>query len=851
MGAPPVTPERSSVGLSKLETSDLSLLYYDPIQTYLTPYIARAYENSFAFHHRTFHWTPWDKPTIYLRDLRDAGQAVVRETPTNVIIVDIAPFPVTFETFTPGERFFTLMDHELGHIATTDLWNDDDAFWRNFFHGKPAPIAEHPESILYNYLAAPRTMAPRWYFEGSAVFLETWMGGGLGRAQGAYDEMVFRAMVRDHAHFYDPLGLESEGIFTDFQIGANDYLYGTRFYSYLALTYGPDKIIQWLARAPDSKAYYSSQFEHVFGKPLDDAWADWVKFEHDFQEKNLAQVTQYPVTPTTRLTTHILGSVSRSFYDPKSDSLIAGFRYTGQLAHIGVLSLKTGEVRRLVNIKGPALYRVTSLAYDPNKGIVYYTTDNNAYRDLMALDIATGDSKMLIEDGRVGDIALSPTDKALWGIRHLNGIDTLVRSDPPYSNWHLIYTFPYGHTLFDLDISPDGQLLSASVGEINGDQRIDIYRLSDLVAGNVTAVTTMTRGSSVPEGGVFSPDGKYLYATSYYTGVSNVYRLELASGKIEAVSNAVTGYFRPLPMADGSLIVDEYTGEGFSPVRIDPKPLDDLGTIKFLGTEVAAAHPEVKTWAVGSPARVPLDSMVTDRGPYEPLDEMRLESAYPMIMGYKAHAAAGGYVLFEDPLGFDELAINFAYSPYTGLPAKEDFHGDITFHTLYWKIGYWHNSANFYDLFGPVDRSRRGDAVFGGYQDVLIYDLPRQLTFKADVAFYTGLDTLPGAQNIHSNNPNIASAKVQFLYENLDKSLGAVDYEAGYRANLTLSTDYAHNTAFPQIRGGFRFRFRAPMEPHVVLALQLGRSERRQDGKCPRLFLHGRIRQQLCRCGRD
>ena len=56
--------------------------------------------------------------------------------------------------------------------------------------------------ILYNYLTTPRVNVPRWYLEGSAVFMETWMAGGLGRAQGGYDEMVFRAMVRDDAHFY-------------------------------------------------------------------------------------------------------------------------------------------------------------------------------------------------------------------------------------------------------------------------------------------------------------------------------------------------------------------------------------------------------------------------------------------------------------------------------------------------------------------------------------------------------------------------------------------------------------------------------------------------------------------------
>ena len=33
-----------------------------------------------------------------------------------------------------------------------------------------------------------------------------------------------------------------------------------------------------------------------------------------------------------------------------------------------------------------------------------------------------------------------------------------------------------------------------------------------------------------------------------------IYRFELANQKVEAVSNAVTGLFRPIPRPDGSLI---------------------------------------------------------------------------------------------------------------------------------------------------------------------------------------------------------------------------------------------------------------------------------------------------------
>jgi len=183
------------------ETDDLRLLYFDPAETYLTPYVGKAFHNSMAFQRRIFDWTPWDKTTVLLKDFSDYGNAAARSSPNNALLIDIAPLSRTFETFTASERVFTLMNHELVHVATMDVWNDQDAGWRRFFRGKPMAISKHPESMIYNYLATPRVNVPRWYLEGSAVFMETWMAAGLGRAQGAYDEMVFRSMVRDDAHF--------------------------------------------------------------------------------------------------------------------------------------------------------------------------------------------------------------------------------------------------------------------------------------------------------------------------------------------------------------------------------------------------------------------------------------------------------------------------------------------------------------------------------------------------------------------------------------------------------------------------------------------------------------------------
>ena len=111
----------------------------------------RAFENAIEWHKKRFNWKPWDRTTVLIKDFGDYGNAAARSSPNNAVLLDVAPLSQRMETFTPGERFFTLINHELAHVATLDVWNKRDAFWRKFLGGKPMPIQEHPESILYNF----------------------------------------------------------------------------------------------------------------------------------------------------------------------------------------------------------------------------------------------------------------------------------------------------------------------------------------------------------------------------------------------------------------------------------------------------------------------------------------------------------------------------------------------------------------------------------------------------------------------------------------------------------------------------------------------------------------------------
>ena len=169
---------------------------------------------------------------------------------------------------------------------------------------------------------------------------------------GGYDEMVFRAMVRDDAHIYDVVGLESEGTSADFQTGANSYLYGTRFMTWLCYTYGPGKLMEWVTRGENTKRYFGSRFSQVYGMGMAAAWKMWIAGERNWQEANLKEIRKYPVTQPQRISSKSLGSVSRAYYDSKLNVMYAGIRYPAHMASVAAVHLDTGKHRGAEGYQG-------------------------------------------------------------------------------------------------------------------------------------------------------------------------------------------------------------------------------------------------------------------------------------------------------------------------------------------------------------------------------------------------------------------------------------------------------------------------------------------------------------------
>ena len=777
-------PLYADTGLSFVETKDLRVVYYSPKGTFLVPAAVQNLTASLEANRKIFGYSPSDKVNVLLQDFSDVSSAAVMPVPRNRIFIDTAPQSDPYEYTSAGELLAWLSAHEVSGLMTIDKPGPSEERYRSFFQGKVGVDSSHPESVFYRYLTNPRLSSPGWFREGAAVFSETWLMGGLGRAQGGYDEMVFRAMVRDDAHFYDPLGLVANGTEVTFQTGAAAYLYGTRFMNYLALTYGPNRVVSWWSMSTASRSDYAVDFQRVFGLQLPRAWKDWVEWEKDFQKNNLAKVRENPLTPFKDLTTAPLGAVSRSFLSADGSTLYAATQRPGQLASLVGIQLQNGKLTPLHEVVGPSGVKVTSLAYDSANATLFYTSDNDSLRNLEAFDLRTGASRTLLKKARIGDIAFNAADRSLWGIRFNNGLAMLVRVSYPYNDYELVHLFKYGERPFDLDVSPDGAMLAYSLtrpGKSLSTPLTEVHILRTAQAAEDTAHPhrTFKLEGAVPEGFIFSKDGRSLYGSSYYTGVSNIYSYDIERDVIEAVSNTDVGFFSPVTVNTNRLIVSRYTAQGFVPTLVDITPTKDMSAIRFLGEQVAEQHPEVRTWIQQPAAGLPFEASVIRRGDYEPAKELGLQSVIPTIERYKQSTALGLAADFSDPMGFAILSLTAGYSPDKDLSSRERVHATADFHYGRWTMGAKWNAANFYDFFGPVKRSRKGYSGYVNYERPLVYDPPMTVDFVANAAYYGDLEALPKFQNVRSPSRQLSTLSVGFRSTNLRSSPGAVDFEAG------------------------------------------------------------------------
>ena len=195
--------------------------------------------------------------------------------------------------------------------------------------------------------------------------------------------------------------------------------------------------------------------------------------------------------------------------------------------------------------------------------------------------------------------------------------------------------------------------MSGMLADTTGRQKFVRFAIDKLRAGDGAFDTVHDFEFSTGGGFTLSADGTKLYGTSYFTGVSNIFRFDVASGAMDVLSNTETGLYWPIPRP-------RRWGHR-SPVRLrihrpglpsrcpsTRRTLTDVNAIKYFGQQVIEKYPIVRDWKLPPAARINVAALTTKAGAYVAWKNLKPAALYPIVEGYKDTASYGARMDFTD-----------------------------------------------------------------------------------------------------------------------------------------------------------------------------------------------------------
>lgn len=753
---------------------------YRDSHSHLVNHILSSAEQSLRKISQLFNYEPSERIIINTYDVSDYGYGGTTSIPLNFIRLEIEPLEPGYEVVPYNERFQWLLSHELVHIAVNDGASGIEKFFRSVF-GKVNPDKNRPLTIPFSLLTGHNRYTPRWHQEASAVYLETWLSGGFGRVLGNFDEMYFRSLVFEDKNFPGDVYLDGILGHESFLIETLYYIYGGRFITHLAIKYGNKKIIRWFA-ADDNEFYpgYKGKFKDIFNINFNSAWNDFIKEEKEFQKKNIQSLTNVRLTEHRILSEEPFGFVTQPYYSKKMNSMIFGYHRSHELATLKQFELGNFKnSKKITSLQTPSAIGVASTAFDDSLDIIFYTTNNNQlYRDIRLYDLKSNDDIMLFEDCRTGHLTISSGKHELWGIQHNAGNAILVKSEYPFQVLETMVIFETGDEIQQLSVNNKGDFLAAILHRSNGNQSIIISDLSNIKNGGKFQFSTISSSGS-PENPSWSSDDNYLVWNAYTNGVSNIYRCDLRTGEVKALTHNVTGFFKPVYISEDSLFVFEFTTEGLKPSLIANLPAERLPAINYLGQQVIDKNPEVIDWALQNISKISDQSEFSDQKKFNSINNLQIQTFIPTISGFQKSKVLGIFSQISDPLLRNEISIEAGISPFKEIMNKIRFHLKFKYdiHQRFY-VAAEHNPADFFDLFNDRKRGTLGNRFAVGHNDFWLYDNPLKIKQTTELSYYT--DTRFINDNLtEASEPDFFVFRTEFEYKNLRRTIGSFDFEHG------------------------------------------------------------------------
>lgn len=490
-------------------------------------------------------WKPWGRTEIVITDTTGISNALTTPIPYNYILFFVTP-PQGDSTLNYYENWLEdIFRHEFVHVLHLDMYGGPNI----------------PLRWVFGRLVTPNALTPGWVREGISTQQESLTGKG--RVHNSFSAMMLRVDIYNNQFL--SLDQMAGNQFT--WPGSNAaYIYGGKFWAYLADTYGQDKVVEFSKRYSDSIWLFSlnnkarKTFDNKNFFMLHREWKAGLteKFEKLRQElvsegltplEEIKQIKGVISNPTLSRDGKYLLYTQVNYFDPPE------------------LRIRRTDGTEDKRIKKKVIGNQFSFSPDGKKVIYsriaryrgYYL-----YYDIYELDLKTKKSKRVTYGKRAFHPDYSPDGKKIVYASNKLTTTQLFLWDIEEKKASPL-TKPQKAVQFSNPrFSPDGKLIAVSQWK-KGQRDIYLYDLE----GNV--VTQVTNDTAIDNNPSFSPDGKNLFYSSDLTGITNIYRYELNPGVTERITNVLTGLFSP-QYANGKIYLKHYFGRGYDLKSMDYDP---------------------------------------------------------------------------------------------------------------------------------------------------------------------------------------------------------------------------------------------------------------------------------------
>ena len=211
----------------------------------------------------------------------------------------------------------------------------------------------------------------------------------------------------------------------------------------------------------------------------------------------------------------------------------------------------------------------------------------------------------------------------------------MVFTEYPYKSVNPVFTFDFSEELSHLSVTKSGDKLAAVVHQASGQQSIILFDKNNLLLSGEPVNYQIITSEGSPENPSWSDDGLRLYWNAYTNGVSNIYRYDFKNSTTIALTNCITGLFKPLEIDTDSLFAFEFSTDGFKPVMIANKPAHYLPAIQYYGQKIIDKDPRVYDWLLPTAAKVVDQTEFTNEETYSGLSNLHLHSFVPVVSGFQ------------------------------------------------------------------------------------------------------------------------------------------------------------------------------------------------------------------------